>query len=71
MPPLLLVNMIKRESRIGHSRKSNWGPTDWLPMVTTTIPSSAATEKSFREVKYRQGCSKTLWMGIHKVLEQP
>ena len=48
MPPLLLnVNMIKRESRIDHLRESKWVPQDWLPMVTTTILSSAATEKSY------------------------
>ena len=49
MPSLLLnMNMIKREWRIGHPRESKWGPPDWLPMVTTTILSSAATEKSHK-----------------------
>ena len=36
--------MIKQESRI--KRELNWGPPDWLLLVTTTILSSAATEKS-------------------------
>ena len=44
---LLNINIVKQEeSRIGHQRKSNWGPPDWLPLVTTTILSSAATERS-------------------------
>ena len=61
MSPLLLnKNMIKRESRIGYPRDSNWGPRDWLPMVTATILSSAATEKSHN-----------ILTPIHKVLEQP
>ena len=61
MPPLLLnINLIKRESRIGHWRESNWGPLDWLPLVTTTILSSAATEGSHN-----------ILTTIHKVLEQP
>ena len=61
MSPLLLnKNMIKRESRIGYPLDSNWGPRDWLPMVTATILSSAATEKSHN-----------ILTPIHKVLEQP
>ena len=44
MPPLLLnINMIKQESRIGHAQELNWGPPDWLPMVTPLH--SAANEK--------------------------
>ena len=61
MPPLPLnINMIKRESRIVYPRKLNWDPPDWLPMVTTTIISSTATEKSHN-----------ISIPIHKVLEQP
>ena len=61
MPPLLLnINMIKQKSRIHHPRESNWGPPDWLPMVTTTILSSTATEESLN-----------ILMPIHKGLEQP
>ena len=46
MPLLLLnINMIKRESRIGQPRELNWGPQDWLPMVKTSISSSAVTGK--------------------------
>ena len=46
MPPLVLnINVITRESRIGHPRESNWSPPDWLPMITTIIISSATTEK--------------------------
>ena len=61
MPPLLLnINMIKQELRIGHPWESNWGPPDWLSMVTTTILSSAATEKSHN-----------ILIPTHKVLEQP
>ena len=38
--------MIKQEWKFGHPWKSNCATPDWFPMVTTTILSSAATEKS-------------------------
>ena len=41
------IDMIKREPRICHSLESKWGPPDWLPMVTATMLSSTATEKSY------------------------
>ena len=75
MSPLLLnKNMIKRESRIGYPRDSNWGPRDWLPMVTATILSSAATEKSHNILILSSAAtekSHNILTPIHKVLEQP
>ena len=61
MPPLLLnINMIKQETGIGHWRELNWDSSGWLPLVTTTILSSAATENSHN-----------ILIAIHKFLEQP
>ena len=60
MPPLLLnINMIKQKLSIGHQWKLNYGRPDWLPMVSTSILSSAATEKSHN-----------ILIPTHKVLEQ-
>ena len=55
------------EHKYDKTRIENWpytgielGSSDWLPMITTTILSSSATEKTHNILRL-----------IHKVLEQP